>query len=50
MRYDMRYVIRTAISHGHIKEQITTVGSQRCIINQDPTPEEPIFSHLDSDS
>ena len=30
---DMRYVIRTAISHDHIKEQITTVGSHGCIIN-----------------
>ena len=30
---DMRHVIRTAISHGHIKKQITTVGSHRYIIN-----------------
>ena len=29
---DMRYVIRTAISHGHSKYQITTVGSYGCII------------------
>ena len=29
----MRYVIRTAISHSHIKKQITTVGSHGCIIN-----------------
>ena len=28
----MRYVIQTAISHGHIKQQITTVGSHGCII------------------
>ena len=28
----MRYVIRTAISHGHIKQEITTVGSHGCII------------------
>ena len=25
--YDMRSVIRTSISHGHIKYQITAVGS-----------------------
>ena len=29
----MRYVIQTAISHGRIKQQITTVGSHGCIIN-----------------
>ena len=29
----MRYVIQTAISHSHIKYQITTVGSHGCIIN-----------------
>ena len=29
----MRYVIQTAISHGHIKLQISTVGSHGCIIN-----------------
>ena len=29
----MRYVIRTAISHGHIKWQITTVGSHGYVIN-----------------
>ena len=29
---DMRYVMRTAISLGHIKQQITTVGSHGCII------------------
>ena len=29
----MRYVIQTAISHGHIKQQITTVGSHGCTIN-----------------
>ena len=28
----MRYVIRAALSHSHIKEQITTVGSHGCII------------------
>ena len=28
----MRYVIWTAISHGHIKYYITTVGSHGCII------------------
>ena len=29
----MRYMIKTPISHGHIKLQITTVGSHGCIIN-----------------
>ena len=31
----MRYVIQTAISHGRIKWQITTVGSHGCIIKSD---------------
>ena len=30
----MRYAIRTAMSHGHIKQQITTVGSHGCIIKE----------------
>ena len=30
----MRYAIRTAISHGHIKQQITTVGSHGCLIKE----------------
>ena len=30
----MRYVIQTAISHGHIIKQITTVESHGCIINE----------------
>ena len=29
---DMRYVIRIAISHGDIKQQVTTVGSHECIM------------------
>ena len=30
----MRYVIQTPISHGRIKQRITTVGPHGCIINK----------------